>query len=170
MGETHQILRMTTWVAFSAALFASMPAALAACATAKGAPRFKLEGAYARDSETGLIWQRCSLGLTWNTAKGCTGEIRALTLDQAMEAAKAAGPGWRVPSGKELQGLIDMGCGKPPIDRRAFPDIRPNVEGLAKYWTTSPVSDLGLFYTFDFMDGQHDGNTRGIPFAVRLVR
>lgn len=164
------VLRCTFWVALSAALLVSVPAAFAGCTTVKGGPRFVLEGAYARDRETGLVWQRCALGMTWQAAGACKGDIRALTLDQAMEAAKAAGPGWRVPSGAELQGLIDMGCGKPPVDTKVFPDIRPNAEGLAKYWSTSPVSDLGLFYTFDFLDGQYDGNTRGIPFAVRLVR
>lgn len=131
--------------------------------------RFVLEQGEARDTRSGLIWKRCSVGLTWD-GTGCAGTLTPLTLDLALAEAGQTGGGWHVPNGAELQSLIDRDCGLPPVDPVVFPDIRPTVEGLAKYWTTSPVGHLGLTYTFDFMDGQADGNSRGIAFAVRLVR
>ena len=57
-----------------------------------------------------------------------------------------------------------------PLNLMPLPDIRPDVEGRAKYWTTNPVGTLDLYWNFDFVDGQPDGNTRGILLAVRLVR
>jgi hypothetical protein len=35
--------------------------------------RFILRGAEAVDTKTGLIWQRCSLGMTWDGKRGCVG-------------------------------------------------------------------------------------------------
>lgn len=129
-------------------------------------PRFRVTGGEARDERTGLIWQRCSLGTSWNGIT-CTGEISYLDLDEAIAAAK---DGWRVPSGPELESIVQLSCGSPVVDPSVFPDIRPDVEGHAKYWTTHPVGTLDLYWNFDFIDGQPDGNTRGIRLAVRLVR
>lgn len=129
-------------------------------------PRFRLSGGEALDTRTGLVWQRCSLGLTWDGA-GCAGEVSYLGLDDALAAP---GKGWRVPTGPELESIVELRCGTPVVDPKVFPDIRPDAEGRAKYWTTNPVGTLDLYWNFDFIDGQPDGNTRGIQLAVRLVR
>jgi hypothetical protein len=51
-----------------------------------------------------------------------------------------------------------------------FPDIRPDEDGAAEYWTTNPVGAVNLFYFFDFMTGAADGHSRGFYLAVRLVK
>jgi hypothetical protein len=129
--------------------------------------RFELAGGKARDRVSGLIWQRCSLGTTWDGKNRCVGQTAYLGLN---EATAAATDGWRVPSGAELQGIVDVGCGSPVVDPTVFPDIRPDDEGHAKYWTTSAFGTLDLYWNFDFVDGLADSNSRGIRLAVRLVR
>lgn len=128
--------------------------------------RFRLRDGEAQDARTGLIWQRCTFGTKWD-GKNCVGQIAYLGLDDAMAAAS---DGWRVPSGPELESLVDNACDSPVVDPSVFPDIRPDDEGHAKYWTTNPVGTLDLYWNFDFIDGHPDGNTRGIQLAVRFVR
>src|SRR6516165_11072804 len=50
---------------------------MAACYGRTGAQpqtRFVLRGGEALDSKTDLVWQRCSLGMTWDGKRGCHGE------------------------------------------------------------------------------------------------
>ena len=132
--------------------------------------RFILHGDEAVDAKTGLIWKRCSLGLTWDDRQGCIGEIARVGLDYALQKAKEAGSEWRVPSGPELQSIVDPACGSPVVDVNVFPDIRKDEDGEADYWTTNPVGMANLFYYFDFMSGRADGHTRSFQPAIRLVR
>jgi len=132
--------------------------------------RFVLRGGEALDSKTGLVWQRCSLGMTWDGKRGCQGERMSVGLDEAMKSAQKLGRLWRVPSGPELESIIDRSCGSPVVDVSVFPDIQKDEDGEADYWTTNPVGMADLYYFFDFMSGQADGHTRGFHLSVRLVR
>jgi hypothetical protein len=91
-------------------------------------------------------------------------------LDEAIKRVEKLGGKWRVPSGPELESIIDRSCGSPVVDVSVFPDIQQNEDGEADYWTTNPVGMANLYYFFDFMSGQADGHTRGFQLAVRLVR
>jgi hypothetical protein len=142
---------------------------------ARAQTRFVLRGGEAFDTRTGLIWQRCSLGMTWDGKRGCAGEMTPVSLDEAHAKAQSSahqesGGNWRVPSGPELESIIDRSCGSPVADMSVFPDIRKDEDGAADYSTASPVGTAGLYYFFDFMSGQADGHTRGFHMAVRLVR
>jgi hypothetical protein len=150
----------------------SMNATLADCYDRAGGSqrRFVLNGAEAFDTRTSLIWQRCSVGTVWDGTRDCQGEIAFVTLDQAKRLALAAGSGRRVPSDPELESIIDRGCGNPVVDKTVFPDIRPDEDGAANYWTTNAVGAAGLVYFFDFITGQADAHSRGFHLAVRLVR
>jgi hypothetical protein len=132
--------------------------------------RFVLHEGEALDTKTGLIWQRCSLGMTWDRKRGCVGALTPLDLKAAGEKAAALGGGWRVPSGPELESIIDRSCGIPVVDVSVFPDIKGDADGEADYWTTNRVGMANLYYFFDFMSGRADGHTRGFELAVRLVR
>lgn len=129
--------------------------------------RFRLLGNEVEDLRSGLLWQRCSYGTAWNGKDRCVGTITYLGLDEAISAAP---DGWRVPSGPELESLVDVDCGSPVVDQSVFPDIRPDDEGHAKYWTTNAMGMLDLYWNFDFIDGHPDGNSKGIQLSVRFVR
>jgi Protein of unknown function (DUF1566) len=137
---------------------------------AGGRKRFVLSGDEAFDATTGLTWKRCSLGTRMESKNRCIGERAYVNLDQAMQLAKAEGNGWHVPSGPELETLIDVSCGSPVVDVSVFPDVKPDSEGAADYWTTNEVGAANLVYYFDFMTGRADGHSRGFQLAVRLVR
>ncbi len=130
--------------------------------------RFVLRGEEAFDAKPGLTWMRCGLGAFWN-GRACEGEPRRVSLDEAEEAAKALGSKWRVPSGPELQSLVDRSCGEPVADRLVFPDIRADEEGTAPYWTIASAGVAGLYYFFDFTDGSADGHSRGFHLLARFV-
>ena len=91
-------------------------------------------------------------------------------LDEAIKTAETLSGKWRVPSGPELESIVDRACGSPVVDSSVFPDIQKDEGGEADYWTTNPVGTANLYYFFDFMSGQADGHTRGFQLAVRLVR
>jgi Protein of unknown function (DUF1566) len=156
------------------ALTCALPAeaALAGCyEPVNGAQRrFQLSGGEAVDRRTGLTWKRCSLGKVWDGKRGCVGQIKFVSLDEAIRLARVEGEGWHVPSGPELESLIDVGCGKPVVNTTIFPDIRADDDGTANYWTTNQVSAANLVYFFDFMTGAADGHSRGFQLAVRLVK
>jgi hypothetical protein len=166
--DTHR--SPTLMVAALAVLTATV--AHAACYDRVGGmqSRFVLKSDKAFDSRTGLTWQRCSVGLTWDGKHACIGDIAYLGLTEAKQAAAKIGTEWRVPTGPELESLIDPACGQPVADQEVFPDIRRGDEGEAEYWTTTPVGVAGLFYVFDFMTGAADGHSDGIDRAVRLVK
>jgi hypothetical protein len=131
--------------------------------------RFVLKGGEAFDQKTGLTWKRCSLGLVWDGKRGCTGTVSYVSLDEATQAAKAEGAQWHVPSGPELESIVEPACGEPVVDKAVFPDIRAD-DGRAEYWTTNPVGAAGLVYFFDFMTGSADGHSPGFQLAVRPVK
>lgn len=108
--------------------------------------RFKdLGNGEVEDLNTGLVWQRCSIGQTWSGSE-CTGSPESLTWQQALNKAKAVGKDYRLPNLKEVASLNDMGC-QPAINTTYFPDIPQN----GYYWTSTPLLSEGriaLLYSF----------------------
>ena len=81
------------------------------------------------DTKTGLTWQRAfAAPMSWVNAKVyCASASTSTTLGS---------PGWRVPTMKELQSLVDYSrTSTPAIDQTAFPATPPNY-----FWSSS----LGL--------------------------
>lgn len=91
-------------------------------------------GAEVRDSRSGLVWQRCSVGQTWHEPR-CTGPARTVNHTEALAVA-ASQAGWRLPSVDELKTLIDLALTQPAIDVQAFPDTP-----AFGYWSATPVQD-----------------------------
>ena len=92
-----------------AALLVAVPISqsIAGCygrTNARAQTRFVLRGDEAIDTKTGLIWQRCSLGMTWDGKHGCAGEVMSVGLDEADTKAQALG-NWRVPQGRNWKAL-----------------------------------------------------------------
>jgi hypothetical protein len=114
-----------------------------------------------RDVDTGLIWDRkVSRPLDW---------------DDAVTHCASRGPGWRLPSTKELFSLVQSGR-TPAIDMRVFPDSSEE-----RYWTSSkvprsPTAHEQESYTIDFSalltnhDSEIDRAGDSWPARVRCVR
>ncbi|MCB1656817.1 MAG: DUF1566 domain-containing protein [Pseudomonadales bacterium] len=118
-----------------------------------------------KDTQTGLIWQRCSLGQTWS-GTSCTGTAATYNWTNALQTAKNMGNGWRVPNIKELDSLIEQACYSPSINETYFPNTQSNW-----YWSSSPVannsSNAWIVYFYD--GGDHYDNKSHYHY-VRLVR
>jgi hypothetical protein len=119
-----------------------------------------------KDKQTGLIWQRCSLGQTWNGTI-CTGNIAGYTWANALQTAKNMGNGWRVPNIKELKSLIEPACYHPSINDVIFSNAQS-----AYHWSSSSVAGTGNFaWAVYFEDGNISYNPKDYSLStVRLVR
>lgn len=125
-----------------------------------------------RDKVTGLVWQRCLLGMVWGGST-CTGSATGYTWMQALEAARTAaassvrGSGaWRLPDKKELFSLVESACVGPAINSTWFP-----AQSGGYAWSSSPLArhaDFAWMVIFD--DGQHNAINTGSAAQVRLVR
>ena len=65
------------------------------------------------DLQHGVEWMRCSVGQIWN-GTDCEGVAVQLTQEDVAKAIVIAnaqlGPGWRLPSRAELEGLVCKAC------------------------------------------------------------
>lgn len=125
--------------------------------------RFELrDDGTVRDRTTGLIWQRCSVGLTWNDGH-CTGHVARLTRN---DLEKIATPPWRIPRIDELSGLVNLNCTNPSINIPAFPDTL-----ASDYWTATPLAhNPALHWFVNFMYGDSYANDADALGFARLVR
>lgn len=96
--------------------------------------RFIVNGNDVIDTETGLIWHRCSLGQTGND---CNGDAN---LYNWQEALQAAAPPWRLPNIKELGSIQELKCHSPAINLAIFPNTVSSEGEWSAYWSASPYS------------------------------
>src|SRR5271157_4646307 len=80
--------------------------------------RYVLNGGEAYDRKTGLIWQRCCVGSTWQNGR-CAGQQRSMTLFDALALKDGK---WRVPTRMELESLFEDRPDYPKIDTQVFAD------------------------------------------------
>jgi hypothetical protein len=116
---------------------------------------------------TGLVWQRCSVGQTWN-GTSCTGTAQTYTYDQALalKTSFAGNSDWRLPNANELHTIVEYGSYNPAINTALFPNTPDNY-----YWSASPVAGSSYYawiVYFDYGYGSWDG--KGSSYFVRLVR
>lgn len=106
------------------------------------------------DSQTGLVWRRCSEGMTWSGGT-CTGVATTFSHEAALAHAKTQ-TGWRLPNVKELESIVDMSRMKPAIDPTAFP-----ATSSGWYWSSSPmVGDSRNAWVVGFDYGKVFGGAR----------
>lgn len=155
--------------------------------TLDGRYQILANGAEVKDLQTGLTWQRCSVGQRWS-GSGCEGDAKEFQFDAAQAQA---GSGWRVPTVRELQSLrvcstgfeaktrdlqdggaaVSYACNdgstQPTIHTTAFPNTPSSW-----YWTSSPVvGNSGFAWDVSFSYGSVGSyGLRGSGSHVRLVR
>ena len=138
------------------------------------------QGEMVRDTVTGLEWQRCSLGQTWD-GRTCVGEAETFTWEEARLAAERV-LDWRLPTIDELKTLTYCSSGQPArfsngemcegnyrvptIVQEAFPNTPRSF-----FWSGSPYAYRSSFAWYvGFGYGDAGNFNRSSNFRVRLVR
>lgn len=126
------------------------------------------------DTATGLVWDRCPLGLS-TTADPCdTGAAATYDWSSALAAVQAANTGshlghrgWRLPNKNELESLVKIDAQNPVIDTSAFPGTPFD----RYFWSsTTFVPDPTLAWFVSFAYGHVDAGYKPDAYYVRLVR
>lgn len=117
----------------------------------------------------GLLWMRCALGQTWRNGQ-CIGRADNLTWSQAVLLATthefAGHKEWRLPTLRELSGILEPACRAPSVNLEVFPGTSSNW-----YWTaTNYAYDSELKWSIYFGLGYQDYTGPYHPSHVRLVR
>ncbi len=138
---------------------------LAACDAARNpipSTRYEMRGAEVVDKETGLTWQRCSVGQTWQEGQGCTGAIEEFDWKGAKRQERG---GWRLPTREELETLVSKAC-SPSIN----PDAFPNLDPLKLWYWSGSQTERDLAWLVQFGGGAVFNGYQTSSNAVRLVR
>jgi hypothetical protein len=109
------------------------------------------------DTKTKLTWQRTAPAATyaWSAAKTyCAGV-----------GATLGGTGWRLPTIKELQTIVDETQTAPPIDSTAF----PGTPALA-FWSLTQTKDSSGAWLVDFSTTTNGGTSSDVLTATYSVR
>ncbi len=128
---------------------------------------YSADGSEVTDSQTGLIWSRCSEGQAWN-GSACLG-VPALFLHEAgLRHAQSKGNGWRLPNIKELDSIVDRTKANPAIDTSVFPNTPP----LSGYLSSTPlVATPNWTRHISFANGANgNGRRDSTALNLRLVR
>jgi hypothetical protein len=120
------------------------------------------------DKQTGLMWQKCTLGLTG--ASCASGTALTLTWQAALASANNNTDNgysdWRVPNKKELESLAEDACYRPAINETVFPET-----ASSRYWSSSPgANDIDNAWVVNFGYGVVNGYDKDSSYYVRLVR
>ena len=131
--------------------------ALTASADANApAGRYTTSGGTVYDTKTKLTWQQTvpSGTYTWAGAKTyCAG-------------LNLGGTGWRLPTAKELQTIVDDSRTNPSIDTTAFPSTPADV-----FWSSSPLAGSSSYAWVVFFNvGNSGANDVSGTDYVRCVR
>ena len=123
------------------------------------------------DSVTGLMWQRCSVGQTYNAeTQSCDGTAQQLSWQQALTISQqnnyAGYEDWQVPNIKELASILQLQCVDPAIDVSVFPHTLSN-----NYWSaTTQTAEPSFAWAYQFADGKNNPTNKIADAFVRLVR
>jgi hypothetical protein len=120
------------------------------------------------DKQTGLMWQKCTLGLTGTSC--ASGTALTLTWQAALASANNNTDNgysdWRVANKNELESLVEDACYNPAINETVFPGTASSV-----YWSSSPyANDNGNAWVVYFSNGFVGSGSKSDSDYVRLVR
>lgn len=130
------------------------------------------------DTATGLMWDKCSWGMTWDSGGNmCIAGISRKTWQQALVVAVAANgqswrghSDWRLPSRTELESLVKLDASDTAIDTALFPNT---LDGSNTYWSSSayrPASYPAAAWSVSFNYGSTVADLMTNTGGVRLVR
>ncbi len=120
------------------------------------------------DNYTGLVWKKCSQGLTGNDCKIGSPSLRvwAKAKMDCDDLVFAGSSDWRLPTLKELQSIVNSQSYEPAINKTFFVNTLND-----PYWTeTSPARYLASRFTVIFTDGSVYYKDSNNYAATRCVR
>ncbi len=123
------------------------------------------------DSETGLMWQRCTFGQNYNNETDtCEGTSQQLNWGEALRGAENASyadySDWHVPNVKELASILEHRCVQPSINESVFLATK-----LQNYWSsTSGKERTDLAWVYQFDKGINSLHAKESDVYLRLVR
>lgn len=127
---------------------------ITAPAQAQSRYSYSTDGSEVTDSQTGLVWRRCSEGMAWSGGT-CIGVPTTYSHEAALAHAKTQ-TGWRLPNVKELASILNISRMNPAIDPTAFP-----ATSSGWYWSSSPmVGDSRFAWVVGFDYGKVVGGSR----------
>ncbi len=136
-------------------------------------------GSEVRDKVTGLIWQRCAIGMVWSTTNSTCAPTPPATTAQkfkwtdALDAARttpaspaAGGRPWRLPNHAELYSLPERACYGPALNTTYFVN-----DPAGWFWSSSPHrGSASMAWIVNTHNGEDYVNNKDYTFFVRLVR
>lgn len=142
------------------------------------APTFKDKGdGTVYDVATGLLWQKCSMGQTNDSA--CSGTSTVDIWENALTYCNnlsLAGQSWRLPNINELQTIVDYTTASAPtLDTVAFPNTPPedSSTGAGNYNYWSSTNSVGLYtqaWSIQFDSGRVVSSDKDdVSFYARCV-
>jgi hypothetical protein len=123
------------------------------------------------DSVTGLMWQTCSYGQSYDVnTSSCINSPLKITWQKALRASvndrTANYDDWQVPNNKELASILEHSCVTPSINEVIFKGNKSE-----NYWTnTSGVIDPGFAWVYTFDRGLNSLHAKTSNVYLRLVR
>ena len=116
-------------------------------------------------NSTGLEWQRCAVGQSWDGST-CSGTSALFRWNDALEMASSKDGGWRLPNVNELASIVEKCRNDPAINLVVFPNTSSSI-----FWTSSPAIEnmFGAWYVL-FSDGRDSFVGKNNSYRVRLVR
>lgn len=122
------------------------------------------DGSIVRHEATGLEWQRCAVGQSWDGST-CQGEPATYIWQGALSEAADAGGEWRLPDINELQSIIERCRRQPAINRQIFPESPAD----GRFWSASPRASENAWFVGLF-SGESAVDQRSSDYHIRLVR
>ena len=116
------------------------------------------------DHATGLVWQKCSAGLSGlNCSLGIAMQANRTNAINYCSSLNLAGKTWRLPNIEELQTLVDYGTTSGAINATYFPGTLPNPN---HYWTSTEGPGSNMWF-INFTKGEF---LTGIATLQKYIR
>lgn len=124
------------------------------------------DGSIVRHESTGLEWQRCSFGQTWDGTT-CQGDPTGRVWGDALQVAAELGDGWRIPNINELASIVEL-CTGSSLNRAVF----PNTPTATWFWSsTTFVHDPEQAWAIPFGNGTEQTSLKAsFNYRLRFVR